>query len=33
DAGELMSLLQDEFALRLPAHPELPRVLEQLLEA
>lgn len=33
DAGELMSLLQDEFALHLPAHPELPRVLELLLEA
>ncbi|NBF06435.1 arylamine N-acetyltransferase [Pseudomonas sp. Fl5BN2] len=33
DARELMGLLQDEFGLRLPLHPDLPRVLEQLLEA
>lgn len=33
NAGELMQLLQDEFALRLPEHPELSRVLERLLEA
>ncbi|WP_025130211.1 arylamine N-acetyltransferase [Pseudomonas sp. PH1b] len=32
-AEELMSLLQGEFGLRLPSHPDLPRVLEQLLEA
>ncbi|RXU60900.1 arylamine N-acetyltransferase [Pseudomonas protegens] len=33
EAGELMSLLQDEFALRLPNHPELSRVIGQLLES
>ena len=33
DAGELMRLLQDEFALRLPDHRGLPQVLEQLLRA
>ncbi|SEC28764.1 N-hydroxyarylamine O-acetyltransferase [Pseudomonas saponiphila] len=33
EAGELMRLLQDEFALRLPNHPELRRVIGQLLES
>lgn len=32
DAEVLMRLLQEEFALRLPDDPELPRVLERLLE-
>lgn len=33
DVGEFMRLLQDEFALRLPDHPDLQRTLQQLLEA